>query len=263
MTNKRKKNIRELAAGLGIRRRAAASRLDAARLESKGGGARAPATGAAYPGPRGESAPPVPLRELYACAAAGVVTCNGDSGGWTVVEPPPSSAPVELVALCRSAPYVEAMEKNNWATEARHALAQIARDVGTAYAESVRKGTAALCASAAPTPPTVPAPGERVQAIDQFRSDPGWRSIMFSMDQPVCFQYRIEAGDRAFTASARGSRREKDGSTTDLTLSLRGRLDDAGELWSSAIEEAWTVSTPRSGAGGGASDDPARHELAR
>ena len=242
MTNKRKKNIRELAADLGIRRRAAASRLDAdaGRPESADRGAGAPTTGAAYAGPRGEAAPPVPLRELWACAAAGVVTCDGDSGGWTLVEPPPSGAPVELVERCRSAPYVEAMEKNHWATEARYALAQIGRDIGTAYAESVLKGTPALCASAAPTPPSIPTPGERVQAIDQFRSDPGWRSIMFSMEQPVCFQYRIEAGDRAFTASARGSRRERDGSTTDLTLILRGRTDEAGVLWTSAIEEAWT-----------------------
>jgi hypothetical protein len=243
MTNKRKKNIRELADREGIRRRAAATRLDADRSKPEGRGASAPATGAAYAGPRGEAAPPVALRELWACAGAGVVTCDGDSGGWTIVEPPPSSAPAELVARCRSAPYVEAMEKNNWATEARAALAQIARDIGTAYAESVRKGTPALCPSTAPTPPTVPAPGERVAAIDQFRSDPGWRSIMFSMDHPVCFQYRIEASDRAFTASARGNRREKDGSKTDVTLLLRGRLDDAGALWTTAIEEAWTVST--------------------
>jgi hypothetical protein len=240
MTNKRKKNIRELAADLGIRRRAAASRVDADRLKSAD---RAPATGAAYAGPGGEAAPPVPLRELWACAAAGVVTCDGDSGGWRIVEPPPSSAPADLVAGCRSAPYVEAMEKNNWAAEARYALAQIARDVGTAYAESVRKGTPALCSSTAPTPPAVPAPGERVQAIEQFRSDPGWRGIMFSMDHPVCFQYRIEAGDRAFTASARGRRREKDGSTAEVTLILRGRLDDGGALWTTAIEEAWTVSS--------------------
>ncbi len=243
MTNKRKKNIRELAAGLGIGRRAAASRLDAKRLESAGRAALAPVSGAAYPGPRGEAAPPVSLRELWACAAAGVVTCDGDSGGWTLVEPPPSTAPADLVARSRSAPYVEAMEKNNWATEARYALAQIARDVGTAYAESVGKGTPALCASAAPAPPTVPAPGERVQAIEQFRSDPGWRGIMFSMNQPVCFQYRIEAGDRAFAASARGRRREKDGRTADVTLILRGRLDEEGALWTTAIEEAWTVST--------------------
>ena len=244
MTDKRKKNVRELAESLGIRRRAAASRLDANRSESVDR-RKHPAAGAAYTGPRGEAAPPVSLRELYACAAAGVVTCDGDSGGWTLVEPPPSSADVELVARCRSSPYVEAMEKNNWATEARYALAQIARDVGTAYADSVRKGTPALCASAAPTPPTVPAPGEPVQAIDQFRSDPGWRSIMFSMDRPICFQYRIEAGDRTFTASATGTRREKDGGTTDLNLVLRGRLDDTGALWTTAIEEAWTVPTPR------------------
>jgi hypothetical protein len=242
MTDKRKKNIRELAASLGIRRRAAASRLDGGRSESAGGGGHAPAGGAAYAGPRGEGAPPVPLRELYACVAAGVATCDGDSGGWRLVEPPPSGADIELVARCRSTPYVEAMEKNDWATEARQALAQIARDVGTAYAESVRKGTPALCASAAPTPPTVPAPGERVQAIDQFRSDPGWRSILFSMDRPVCFQYRIEAGDRAFTASARGSRREKDGRTTDLALILRGRLDETGALWTSPVEETWMAS---------------------
>jgi hypothetical protein len=242
MTNKRKKKIRELADGLGIHRRAAASRLDADRSESAGRAARAPATGAAYSGPRGEAAPPVSLRELYVCSAAGVATCDGDSGGWKLVEPPPSHAPAELVALCRSAPYVEAMEKNNWVTEARYALAQIARDIGSAYAESVRKGTPALCVSTEPTPRTVPAPGERVQAIAQFRTDPGWRGIMFSMDQPVCFQYRIEAGDRAFTASARGKRREKDGSTADVTLILRGRLDDAGALWTAAIEETWTVS---------------------
>jgi hypothetical protein len=241
MTNKRKKNIRELAADLGIRRRAAASRLDADRLKSADQGPRASATGAAYGGPGGEAAPPVPLRELWACSAAGVVRCDGDSGGWTIVEPPPSSAPADLVARCRSAPYVEAMEKNNWATEARHALAQIARDIGTAYAESVRRGTPALCPSAGPTPPTVPAPGERVLAFDQFRSDPGWRSIMFSMEQPVCFQYRIDAAARAFTALATGRRREKDGRTADVTLILRGRLDDAGALWTTAIEEAWTV----------------------
>ena len=107
---------------------------------------------------------------------------------------------------------------------------------------TVRKGAPALCSSTAPTPPTIPAPGERVHAIDQFRSDPGWRGIMFSMDQPVCFQYRIEAGDRAFTASARGRRREKDGATADVTLILRGRLDHVGALWTSAIEEVWTVS---------------------
>jgi hypothetical protein len=243
MTNKRKQNIRELAADLGIRRRAAASRLDADRAKSVGPKDRAPAPNAAYAGPRGEAAPPVSLRELWACSAAGVVTCDGDSGGWTLVEPPPSAAPADLVALSRTAPYVEAMEKNNWATEARYALAQIARDVGTAYAESVRKGTPALCSSTAPTPPTIPVPGERVHAIDQFRSDPGWRGIMFSMDRPVFFQYRIEAGDRAFTASARGRRREKDGATADVTLILRGRLDDAGALWTTAIEETWTVST--------------------
>ncbi len=127
--------------------------------------------------------------------------------------------------------------------EARYALAQIARDIGTAYAESVRKGTPALCASTAPTPPAIPAPGERVQAIDQFRSDPGWRGIMFSMSHPVCFQYRIEAGDQAFTASARGRRREKDGRAAEVTLVLRGRLDDAGSLWTTPIEETWTVST--------------------
>ena len=243
MTNKRKKSIRELAADLGIHHRAAASRLDAGRKPSTGREARPAASGAAYAGPQGEAAPPVTLRELYACSAAGVVTCDGDSGGWTLVESPPSSAPAELVALCRTAPYVEAMEKNNWATEARYALAQIARDVGTAYAETVRKGAPALCPSTAPTPPTIPAPGERVQAIDHFRSDPGWRGIMFSMNHPVAFQYRIEAGDRAFTASARGRRREKNGDTADVTLVLRGRLDDAGALWTTPIEEAWTVST--------------------
>jgi hypothetical protein len=243
MTNKRKKNIRELGADLGIGRRAAASRLDAGRMKPAAPGARAPATGAAYAGPRGEAAPPVPLRDLWACSAAGVVTCDGDSGGWTIVDAPPSGAPAELVALCRTEPYVEAMEKNNWATEARYALAQIGRDIGTAYAESVRKGRPALCASTAPTPPTIPAPGERVQAIEQFRSDPGWHGIMFSMNHPVCFQYQIEAGDRMFVASARGRRREKDGGTADVSLILRGRLDDAGALWTTAIEEVWSVST--------------------
>jgi hypothetical protein len=101
----------------------------------------------------------------------------------------------------------------------------------------------ALCPSAAPTPPAIPAPGERVQAIDQFRSDPGWRGIMFAMDHPVAFQYRIEASDREFTASARGRRREKDGRTADVALILRGRLDDAGALWTTPVEETWTVST--------------------
>jgi hypothetical protein len=243
MTNKRKANIRELAANLGVNRRTAASRLDAGRSVSAARGAQTPATAAtaAYPGPRGDAAPGVSLHELWACAAAGVVTCDGDSCGWALVEPPPSGAPAELVERCHSAPYVDAMEKNNWATEARYALRQIGRDVATAYAESVRKGTPSLCASAAPTPPTAPAPGKPIQAVEQFRSDPGWRSILFTMDHPIYFQYRIEASDRAFTASAMGSRREKDGGTTDLTLILRGRLDDAGELWTSAIEETWTA----------------------
>jgi hypothetical protein len=241
MTNKRKKNIREVAASLGIRRRAAANRLDADRSKSAPREAGARATGGAYAGPQGEAAPPVSLRELWACAAAGIVTCDGDSGGWTLVEPPPTTAPAEIVARSRSAPYVEAMEKNNWAVEARYALAQIARDVGTAYAESVRKGAPALCPSTAPTPPTIPPPGKPVLAIEQFRSDPGWRSILFSMNQPIHFQYRIEAGDGAFSASARGRRLEKDGSTTDLALTLRGRLDDAGALWTMAIEETWTA----------------------
>ena len=240
MTNKRKKNIRELAAELGVGRRAAASLLDATRPASATGGADAPAAGAVYAGPRGEALPTVSLRELHACAAAGVVTCDGDAGCWGFAEPPPSSASAEIVARCRSAPYVEAMKKNNWATEARYALAQIARDVGTAYAESVRKGTPALCVSAAPTPPAVPEPCEPVLAVDQFQSDPGWRSIMFTMSHPVYFQYRIEAGDRAFTASARGRLREKDGSTTHVTLSLRGRLDEGGALWITPIEEVWT-----------------------
>jgi hypothetical protein len=240
MTNKRKKNIRQLATTLGIGRRAAASRLDADRSGPAARGGHAPAEGAAYAGPRGDGAPPVPLRELYACATAGVVTCDGESGGWTLVEPPPRTAPVALVERCRSAPYVEAMEKNNWATEARQALAQIARDIATAYAASVVAGEPALCGSAAPTPPAVPGPGQRVLAHEPFRSDPGWRGIMFAMDRPVCCQYRLVAGDRMVTASARGSRQERDGSTTDVALVLRVRLDDAGELWTSAIEETWT-----------------------
>ncbi len=246
MTNKRKKNIRELAADLGIRRRAAASRLDASRSEPTDPGARARESGAAYAGPRGEAAPPVPLREALPRPARrgerADVRRRFRAGGGRSSTPLRGGAPADLVRGCRSAHYVEAMDKNNWATEARYALAQIARDVGTAYAESVRKGTPALCASTAPTPPMVPAPGERVQAIDQFRSDPGWRGILFSMDHPVCFQYRIEAGDLAFPASARGRRRETDGRTADVSLILRGRLDDAGALWTSAIEEAWTVS---------------------
>jgi hypothetical protein len=247
MTNKRRKAIRELAADLGVGRRAAASRLDGDRVPSAIPAARPPAPIRAYAGPQGDAAPPVPLRELWGCSAAGVVTCDGDSGGWMIVEPPPSAAPAELVALCRTPAYVEAMEKNNWAAEARYALAQIARDVGTAYAESVRKGAPALCASTAPTPTAIPAPGERVQALDQFRSDPGWRGILFSMSQPVCFQYRIEAAEREFSASARGRRRERDGRGAEVTLVLRGRLDEAGGLWTTAIEETWTVAT-----GGGA-----------
>jgi hypothetical protein len=247
MTNKRKKTIRELADSLGINRRSAASQLDSDRSKSSGRGASMKAAGA-YAGPRGDAAPPVSLRELYACSAAGVLTSDGDSGGWTLVEPPPKSAPAELVERCRTARYVEAMEKNNWAVEARYALAQIGRDIATAYAESVRKGEPVLSASTAPTPPTVPAPGMPVLAIDQFRSDPGWRGIMFSMSHPIYFQYRIEAADRAFTASARGSRREKDGSMADVTLILRGRLDDSGALWTSALEETWATSTPRPGA---------------
>ncbi len=243
MTNKRKARIRELANDLGINRRAAASRLDAGRSRTPTPAVQALTTVAigAYSGPRGDAAPRVTLQDLWACASAGVLTCDGDSCGWALVEPPPRGAPAELVERCRSAPYLEAMDKNNWATEARYALRQIGRDVATAYAESVRKGTPTLCSSAAPTPPTVPAPGERLQAVEQFRSDPGWRSILFTMDHPIFFQYRIDAGDRAFTASARGSRREKDGGTTDLTLILRGRLDDTGELWTSAIEETWTA----------------------
>ena len=91
MTNKRKENIRKLADRLGIR---SSRRSESARrgpVGFSGSGVGAANTGAAYAGPRGEAAPPVPLRELWACAAAGVVTCDGDSGGWTLVEPPQPS----------------------------------------------------------------------------------------------------------------------------------------------------------------------------
>lgn len=239
MTNKRKKEIRALGARLGIRRRAAASRFDADGSKATSPVAHERSPRAPYAGPRGDAAPPVPLRELWACASAGVVTCDGDSGGWSLVEPPPPTAPADLVARCRTAPYLEAMDKNNWAVEARYALAQIARDIGTAYAESIRSGRPSLCPSTAPTPPAMPLPGKPVAAAAQFASDPGWRSILFSMSHPVQFQYRIDASERAYAASARGMRRERDGGVTDVTVILRGRLDDSGELWTSAVEETW------------------------
>ena len=226
MTNKRRKSVRDLAASLGINRRAAASRLDASRAT-------------AYSGPRGDAAPGVSLRELWACAGAGVLRCDGDSGGWSLVDPAPAGAPSELVARVRSAPYVDAMEKNNWASEARHALAQIGRDIATAYADSVRTGKPALGPSAAPAPPMVPEPGKRVQAIDVFRTDPGWRGIMFAMDRPLAFQYRIDGDDRRFRATATGLRRETDGTRTELRLVLSGYVDAGGELWISPIQETW------------------------
>ncbi len=256
MTNKRKANIRKVAAELGINRRAAATRLDAGKPPSIAQATKtstsAIAATAAYAGPRGDAAPGVPLRELWACAAAGLLTCDGDSCGWAPIEPPPSGAPAELVERSRSAPYVQAMEQNNWATEARYALRQIGRDVATAYAESVRSGAPALCLSTAPTPVAIPEPGESVLAVDVFRTDPGWRSIGFTMSWPVSFQYRIEAGDRGFTAMAKGRRREGDGRTSHVTLSLRGRIDDAGELWTSAIDELWTSTPQPDAAGSGA-----------
>jgi hypothetical protein len=238
MTNKRKKSVRELASTLGINRRAAASRLDA---RASSGKAKAPGRPTeAYAGPRGDAAPGVSLRELWACASAGVVRCDGDSGGWSLVEPPPEGAPADLIDRCRSAAYLDAMEKNNWATEARHALGQIGRDIATAYAESVRKGKPALGPSTAPTPPAIPQPGKPVRAIDVFTTDPGWRSIMFAMNQPVAFQYRIETGDRRFTARATGLRSEADGTTTEVRLEFSGHLDGRGALWTSAIEETWS-----------------------
>ena len=36
-----------------------------------------------------------------------------------------------------------------------------------------------------------------------------------------------------------------DGGTSDVTLVVRGRLDDAGELWTSPVEEEWAASRPR------------------
>ena len=207
------------------------------------GAARMPAAGAAVlGGPHGDAVPPVALNDLWKCAGAGLATFDGDDGGWNwnLVEPPPAGAPPELVALCRSDAYHQAMGANNWAAEARNALQQMGKDLASAYAASASKGAPQLCPSTAPTPPTIPTTAAPIRATDQWETDPGWHCMKFSFSMPVMFQYRIETSPQGYVATAEGRHMRRDGRTIALTIVLRGRVDEEGRLWrAAALEETW------------------------
>ncbi len=153
---------------------------------------------------------------------------------------PTDGLPAEQVALCR-APKILQFANDEAASEARHALAQIALDFFRAFEMRGRK----MCPSAAPIPNRVQPLGTKYQPVfetnkrNEWANDPGWGCMSFAFSQPIFFQYELISDAQGFAATARGKLRAN-GHDNDVTMILRGVMKDGDLHVAQSIEETWT-----------------------
>lgn len=121
-------------------------------------------------------------------------------------------------------------------TEARSAVARIAKDATTAYQRPRASGSVLaagasaafsnqMCDDATPTPAAVPA-GAKYQSTAAEWNHAGWACLRFSMTDPQQYQYDYQVsattGDGAtFNAIARG---DLDGDSTLSTFQMDGQI---------------------------------------
>ena len=112
--------------------------------------------------------------------------------------------------------------------EARDALAQMAKDMASAYDRSDQNGdiltpnpSPKLCPSATPVPVWLPETGIKYQSRPkEWSRDPGWSCLRFSLSDPQLFQYEVTvSAGKGFVARAR----RRDGKDL-VELSLRGEI---------------------------------------
>jgi type IV pilus assembly protein PilA len=131
-------------------------------------------------------------------------------------------------------------------TEARTAVARIAKDATTAYARPKTDtsalnaanvlavgGSAAisntLCPTAAKIPDAVPA-GQKVQSDpDAWADDPGWSCLQFAMTDPQMYQYEYTASATGFDAMGHG---DLDGDGSEYSkFTMSGQIQDDKSLF--------------------------------
>jgi type IV pilus assembly protein PilA len=135
--------------------------------------------------------------------------------------------------------------KNNLGRMGKDAVAAYQRESMDATLMAANADTPAvhrLCATAAANPTAVP-PGTKAQPNPAlWKSDPGWRCLRFSLNDPVYYQYSYAANvsGGTFTASATG---DLDGDTTSSAWTY------SGAMLANEIRLASTIAEPTAGDG--------------
>jgi type IV pilus assembly protein PilA len=141
---------------------------------------------------------------------------------------------------------------NSKTTEARNGLGQISKDAATAFEKESSSQSIvtistqsnilrALCPSSSKIPATPPPAQKYQSAPTEWNSDPGWKCLKFSMEQPQYFSYQYAAsntgavtGGGAYTATANG---DLNGDTTPSTFQVDGSVQGGSLTTSPTVIE--------------------------
>lgn len=158
--------------------------------------------------------------------------------------------------------------QNAKTTEARTAVARIAKDASTAFARPktdlskltggvLKPGDDAaesnkLCASATPVPPgELPPQGKKVQSDpkdwDQGDESTGWVCLRFSMTDPQMYQYDYQADVDVGTFSAIGRGDLKGAGAVDSKFVMQGEVTDGTLFVSPTLIETTSEDPPAEG----------------
>jgi hypothetical protein len=160
------------------------------------------------------------------------------AGDWMKTDT--AGLPAEQVAFCMTPKVAGVAALGFWAMEARNALGQIGKDTNAAFEKRAAAGDSSLCPSAPPVPRTLQAPdtSHRQTAPSEWNDHEGWECLRFAFSVPTFFQYRMDNDPTHLVATAHGQR-SLDGRVIDVTMVLRGTVENERFWVSPYIEESW------------------------
>jgi type IV pilus assembly protein PilA len=135
-------------------------------------------------------------------------------------------------------------------TEARNAIGQISKDAAAAFEREsssqtvVAKGGTSqilrgLCPSTSKVPATPPPANKYQSTSTDWNSDPGWKCLKFSMEQPQYFAYHYAASNTTSTAGAYviTANGDLNGDHVFSTFQVNGQVQNGSLTTSPAIAE--------------------------
>lgn len=222
---------------------------DAAPPTTASASASAPTATPTWRPPNADGAVPSPESVSEQCAAIedrleAVVVRNAKEIAKALddIEHSPPPLPAEQVAWCLAQlrriilyerPNAERMARE---AEAPNNLAQIAKNMQAAYERGAMGAPKPkkLCPSAKPIPAKIELVDDMKyqSAPSEWRSDPGWSCLKFSIEEPQYHQYEVKVDAKGFVATAR----RKDGDTIH-ELSLAGTITRGAVIIAPRITE--------------------------